>query len=147
MGVQEGYQCKLYRNTATWDTPTWSEVDIARDVGLNMQRAEGDMSVRASEFKEFLLGQIDAGVDVELVWDPSDTNFDALLSAFLNNTAVELLILDGAVTTAGSEGLRATWAVAQFPRAEPLDDGAKTAMTIKPRYNGTNKPTWYTATS
>jgi len=142
-----GADCKAYYNTGTWVSPSWSEIALSRDLTLNMQRAEADVSNRAGGgFKQFLAALLDAGLEAELVWDPSNTPFSAMLDAFLNNTIIELAIADGDIETVGTEYLHADFVVTQFNRAEPLEGGVVANVTLKVAYSS-NTPEWGTVAS
>jgi len=147
MSAQTGRSCKLYRNTGTWASPTWSEIDTIRDNTLNMGGTEVDASRRASAFKLFLKGLKEISVEGQIIHDMDDTNCEALYDAYHNDTNVEILVLDGAVTTAGSEGVRFEAKVMQYNRSEPLDDLNAADIVMKPAGDYTNAPTTYTATS
>jgi len=41
-----GLDAKLYRNTATWGSPSWDEFTNVKDVKLNLQKAEADTTTR-----------------------------------------------------------------------------------------------------
>jgi len=48
--------------------------------------------------------------------------FDALLDSFLNDTEIEFAIMDGAIGTSGSQGLRAYMQVFDFPYSQELEN-------------------------
>ena len=136
---------KLYYNTASYATPTWSEITNVKDVTMNMEKDETDVTTRGSNgFKEFVDGMIDGSVDFNMVWDTTDTAFTAIQTAFFAKTGVEFLILDGAAGTAGSEGLRATMMIKKFTRNETLGEALTVDVTIRPRKNANAAPAWYT---
>jgi hypothetical protein len=56
---------------------------------------------------------------------------------------VEFAVLDGGSTTPGTQGLRATMAIINFTRSEPLEEAIKVSVTAKPTYAAT-PPTWMT---
>ncbi len=85
----------------------------------------------------------DGTVEFQMVYDTADTDFDALQSAFLNNTTIEFLVLDGDVGTSGNEGLRATMIVSKFSIPQNLEEAMMVDVTIQPTY-ATNAPAWYT---
>ena len=87
-----------------------------------------------------------AGLEFEMVWDAADDDFGAIRQAFLTNGSVEFAVRDGAVATAGSEGLRATMAITNFSRAEPLEEAIKVSVAAKPTY-ADHPPEWMTTTS
>ena len=69
-----GYQAKAYINTATSGTPTWTEVDIIRNVTLNLEKGEADVTTRGAQgWKEVLPTLKEASIDTELVWDTTQT--------------------------------------------------------------------------
>lgn len=147
MAKRLGLDCRLYRNTGTYAAPNWVLIDNVRDLTLSLSKAEADLTTRANNRWRATIGTLkELEVEFEMVWDTEDTNFTALFDAFLNGTAIEFLILDGAVSAPGSLGLRATCEVMQFDRAEPLEDGVKASVVIKPAY-ASNAPEKYTAGS
>jgi len=65
--------------------------------------------------------------------------------AYLNNTTLEVVALDGPVTgtgSSGSQGLRAVCNVTGFSRSEPLEEALSVSVTLKPAYS-VNPPTWH----
>lgn len=137
---------KLYRNSASYGTPTWVEIDNVKDLTLNLDKDETDVTTRASGgFKEFVDGMIDASVEWSMLWDTADANFTAIRTAFFAKTAVEFLILDGDEGTAGSQGLRVTCMIKGFTRNETLGDALMVDVNIRPTKNANAAPTWYTA--
>lgn len=137
-----GADCKLYRNTGTWASPTWNEIQRARDVTINLERAEADMSSRVTEWKLTKGALKDLTIEFDLVYHQDDPDYVVLRDAFLNNTTVEMTALDGSSATNGSEGPRAHMTVLQFGRPEPLEDTVRIPITVKPA-NAANAPEWY----
>ena len=142
-----GYQAKAYINTATGATPTWAEVDIIRNVTLNLEKGEADVTTRGAKgWKEVVPTLKEATIDTEIVWDTTHTIFAKLLDAFLNDTNLEFLFLDGEVTAQGSQGLRAVCGIFKFSRDEQLDGALIANVSLKPTY-GAVKPSWHIVTS
>ena len=147
MAAKKGYLGKIYRNVGTWAAPSWNEIPLVGDVSIPMSRNAADMSNRGGgEFKTYLMGQIDAGLNVKVIWDQADADVQALLDAFIANTSIELAIMDGAIATAGSEGLHADFVVQEFPRAEALDEGMTVEAVLKPAQSA-NDPEWMVVAS
>jgi hypothetical protein len=147
MGFVLGLNCKAYRNTGTYVTPVWDLVDNIKDLTLNLDKSETDITTRASSGWVERAGVLkDASVDFEMVWDPADTDFTALLASYTANTGVGMLFLDGLIATVGSQGLRATMEVFKFSRNEQLTEAVKASVTMKPQ-RATNPPAWYTVAS
>ncbi len=146
MGVKLGMDAKLYRNSGTYASPTWVEVKNVKDVTLNLEAGEADVTTRGNAgWRANIATLKDASLEFEMVWDTADDDFTAVRTAFLTNGSVEFAVLDGDVLTAGSQGLRATMAITNFSRAEPLEEAITVSVTAKPTY-ADNPPEWMTAT-
>lgn len=146
MAEKLGLDAKLYHNTGTFGAPVWAEIEDAQDVSLTLEAGEAEVKRRASTWTEFLAALKEAAIEFEMVSDPTNTaDFQALRDAFLNRTAIELLILDGDVTTTGSEGLRMTSLITQFSRNEPLEEVLTFSVMAKPTPNADSVPAWVTA--
>jgi len=143
-----GLSAKLYRNTGTYDTPTWQEITLVKDVKLTLSKGEADATTRAAGgWKQSVATLKEASLELELVWDPSDQSLTALRDAYLNNTPVDLAVMDGPMqpgTGKTSQGLRALWDVFSFDRNEPLEEVLTVSVTLKPTYGAA--PTWHTVT-
>ena len=144
MGKKVGLSCKLYYNTGSYASPVWAEIDLARDVTLNLEASEADASSRASTWREFLQALKDASIEFDMLYDAADTAWTAIMDAFLNGTAIEILALDGDSATTGTEGLRATCQVFNCSRNEPLEETVTNSVVIKPTPNADAAPAWYT---
>ena len=146
MAIRLGLNAKLYRNTGTYASPTWNEIGNVKDVTLNLESAEADVTVRANNGWRATVPTLkDASVEFEMVWDTADEDFQAIRDAYLNNTTLEVLALDGPVSGAGStgnQGLRAVCNVTGFSRSEPLEEALSVSVTVKPAYSAT-PPTWH----
>ncbi|MEW4530206.1 phage tail tube protein [Maioricimonas sp. JC845] len=144
MGVRLGLEGKLYRNSASYATPTWEELTNVRDLTLNLEAGEADVTTRGNAgWRAIVAALKDASIEFEMVWDPADSGFTALQQAFFNKTAVEFAVMDGDVTTSGSQGLRASMSITSFGRSEPLEEAMTVSVTAKPTY-ADNPPEWMT---
>mgnify|MGYP000538246753 FL=1 len=145
MGVKLGMDAKLYRNTGSYASPVWNEVKNVKDVTLNLEAGEADVTTRGNGgWRANIATLKDASLEFEMVWDTADDDFTAIRTAFLTNAAIEFAVLDGPVATSGSQGLRASMAITNFSRAEPLEEAIKVSVTAKPTY-ADNPPEWMTA--
>ena len=142
MSVKLGMEAKLYRNTGTYETPDWEEITNAKDVTLNLEKGEADVTTRANSGWRATVGTLkDGSVEFEMVWDTADEGFTAIQGAYFAGTAIEVAVMDGDIETAGSQGLRATMAVTNFSRNEPLEEAITVSVTLKPTY-AANAPEW-----
>ena len=146
MAIRLGLNAKLYRNTGSYASPTWNEIGNVKDVTLNLESAEADVTVRANNGWRATVPTLkDASVEFEMVWDTEDADFEAIKDAYLGNTTIEILALDGPVSgtgSSGNQGLRATCSVTAFSRSEPLEEALSVSVTLKPAY-AVNAPEWH----
>jgi predicted secreted protein len=132
----------LYYNAGTYGSPSWSEITNVKDVTLNLDKDEVDVTTRASGgYKEFVDGLIDASISFNMLWDTEDTAFTAIRTAFFAKSAVEFLVLDGNVTA--GQGLRATCMVKSFSRNETLGEALTVDVEVRPVRNSDAAPAWY----
>ncbi len=144
MAVKLGLDAKLYRNTGTFVAPVWNEVKNVKDVTLNLEAGEADVTTRGNAGWRATVATLrEASVEFEMIWDPLDAGFTAIQTAFFANSTVELAVMDGDITTAGSQGLRATCMITSFSRGEALEEAITASVTAKPTY-ADNAPEWYT---
>lgn len=145
MGIKLGFEAKLYFCAAgIGGTPVWTELSRVKDVSLNVEASEADVTTRANGGHKAVVGGLkEATVECELPWDPAAAGFTVLRDAFLNRTAVGLAVMDGDITTAGSQGLWADCAILKFDRGEKLDEAIVVSVTAKPTYSA-NAPQWKT---
>ena len=137
-----GLDCKLYRNTGTYASPTWVEIVNARDVTVPLTKGEADTSSRASSWKTRKGTLKDASIDFQLVQADGDAAFAALLDSYLDGSPIELLVLNGATGDTAAQGLRATVEVFQFQESQPLENALVYDVSCKPT-PATNPPSWY----
>lgn len=138
---------KLYYNTGSYASPTWTLICNVKDLTLSMESAETDVTTRCgSGFREYVAGLTDITVSFNMLYDPADTAWEALRGHFFAKTTVEVLVLDGPQATAGSEGPRFHAIVTSFSRNETLGEALMTDVTLRPTANANAAPSWYTAT-
>ncbi len=145
MSVKLGLDAKLYYCVAgIGGTPTWTLLGNVKNVTLNLQKGEADVTTRANNGWKATAATLKEGsIEFEMVWDPSDTGFTAIKDAYFNNTLIGMAAMDGAVATTGSQGLWADCAITDFTRDEPLEDAISVKVTAKPTYSA-NAPIWKT---
>ncbi len=142
-----GKDCKFYYSSTALDgsantpaTVEWNEIDNVRDLTLNLEKGEADVSTRAGGWKLTLPALKDGSLEFEMMWDTSDAAFTALQEAWNNGTEIALAAMDGDIESAGSEGLASNFSVMSFNRSEPLEEGVTVSVTVKP----SSHPEWYT---
>ena len=144
MAVKLGFDAKLFRNTATYAVPIWNEITNVRDVTLSLEAGEADVTTRGNNGWRATVATLkDGSIEFEMVWDSADDDFTSIRDAFLDKTSIELAVMDGAMTTPGSQGLRASFMITSFSRNEPLEEAITVSITAKPTYSA-NPPSWMT---
>lgn len=145
MAVKLGMDAKLYFCAAgIGSTPTWTLLGNVKNVTLSLTKGEADVTTRANNGWKATAGTLKEGsIEFEMVWDTEDAGFTAIKDAYFNGTILGLAVMDGAVATAGSQGLWADCMITDFSRDEPLEDALSVKVTAKPTYS-TNAPVWTT---
>jgi len=138
-----GLAAKLYYNTGSYASPTWTLIGNVKDVTLTLEKGTADITTRAAAGWRATVGTLkDLTIEFAMVWDTTDAAFTAIQTAFMNNTSIEVVALDGLVATTGSQGPRVTCDVTSFSRSEPLEDALTVSVTLKPTYSA-NAPAWF----
>lgn len=128
-----GLSAKLYRNTGTYGSPTWTEISAVRDLTLSDAMSEADVTRRASGgWRETVATLREASIDFDMVNVADDTQVSALRAAYAARTIVEFAVLDGDVLTPGTRGLRASCQVTKFELSQELENAQTYSVTIKP---------------
>jgi hypothetical protein len=137
-----GFQCKAYRNSGTYGSPTWGEITAAKDIELVLEGDEVDVSTRAGGgFAAFMAGLISSEIELAIEADYSDGTVTALVTALLNRTVVEIALMDGGIAESGQAGFRASYSVMSMTRMEELSGTAHYKFKIKLGPSA-NPPTW-----
>lgn len=142
MGAVLGLNAKAYYQTdGAGGSAGWNELVNIKDLSLNMEKAEADVTTRGADGWRATIGTLKEGaVEFQMVWDTSDTGFNALQQAFFNDTLIGLQILDGP----GGEGLIADFSVINFSRNENLEEALMVDVSVKITYSDT-PPQWTTS--
>jgi len=143
-----GEECKLYYNTATHASPTWTEITRARNVSFSLSKSEADQSSRSSGWKKDKGTQ--KALEITFTYrkkQGTDTVFDALMAAALAGTIYEYAMLDGAHTLTGVQGIRAFCEIMTVGNTQDLEASEEIEFTLKPTYKEESDtevdPDWY----
>jgi len=139
MGFKLGMEAKLYYSTTllddsnTPDAVSWTEQTNVKDLTLNLETGEADVTTRANSGWRATAATLKEGsIEFEMVWDSGDAGFTAIKNAWLNSAEIALAAMDGDIETAGNQGLASNFTVTNFSRAEPLEEAMTVSVTIKP---------------
>lgn len=146
MGARLGLDAVLYRNNGgTFAAPVWVEIDNVRDLGLNLSKAEADVTTRGNNGWRALVGTLKtAEIEFEMVNpDVADADLEAIRDAFMDNTDILFAVADDDITTPGTQYFKSWMQVFKYERAEPLEGAQLISTGIKPTYN-TDAPDFIT---
>ena len=143
-----GMDCKLYFDTTPVTDSTeaqyggiTTELDTVKDVTLNLETGEADITTRGNKGWRATAATLKAGsVDFEILWKPGDAGFQAFRDAWKDSAEIAVAILDGPHDAEGSQGLAGNFTVTNFSRNEPLEEAVTASVTVKPSSHND----WYT---
>jgi hypothetical protein len=137
-----GTECKVYRNTASWATPTWVEVDNLRDVQIPDEWATAEFKTRGNTTVRHKRTLRNRSVTMQMEYDPNVAANAANWQAFLDaqddtsgdaaDGTIELLVLNGDNSTSGNSGVRGVFLVTKMEEGQPLEDAQLWDIEIKP---------------
>lgn len=132
MAVLKGLDCKCYRNSATYGSPTWALVNPVIEVTINFGLSTIDASNRDSTYRLNLPALKEISVDIQMHKDKADADFAALETAAQTNATIDMLILDGAQNSADSDGWRIQGFFSSWNESQGLEDAVIVDATFVP---------------
>ena len=121
-----GMNAKLYHGAA--GGPASTEMTNVRDVTLNLEAGEADVTTRAnSGWRATAPTLRECSVEFEMVWDPADAGFTAIKNAYLTNGLIALKVLD----QANGQGPDGDFSITSFSRSEQLEEAITVSVTAK----------------
>ncbi len=142
-----GLECKSYRNTGTYSSPTATEVTSIIDVSVDLELNVAILKSRASLWEKALAGLMKGPITVKLLRNNADTDQIAFLAAFLAKTMVGFIFADGVFATSGTVYQKGEYLITSYKPSEPLEDGATIDMVLIPYGKSTNDPAFVTVGS
>ncbi|MGL5097508.1 MAG: hypothetical protein ACRDD1_18115 [Planctomycetia bacterium] len=102
-----GIDAKLYRNTGTYGTPTWTSVDCISDCAVSPVWDKNEVMIRASRTKMQVKTMLGIEVAAKLLATLSgDTQLIAIQDAMNSDAQHDFLVLNAATTAIGARGWR-----------------------------------------
>lgn len=132
--MPRGITCKLsIRTGGTRGAPVFTDADLVSDMQVDAQWNEGESSVRGNPMQTFDPTNMAVALTGKIRKNITDTVFSLLRAAWLAQTTIDVLVLDGPRTTPGSDGLRFDARVFNFSEDQSLGVGSVfKEFTIKP---------------
>ena len=129
----------MYVNTGTTAAPTWTEVTKARDVNIKLEGDEVDGTSReAAGWYQMLVGLRKWGTDFEMIYDVTNTAWEAVRSAYWDGVTLEILALDGPLLVNSTYGIFGEVSVSTMTQGQPMKDVMTSAVT----FGGVGVPVW-----
>lgn len=134
-----GFECKLFRGDPLEDGAVSATADIevtsVKDVTLSHKADEVEASTRASQYKKYLQGMIDGGIDIPFNYDSEDIHCMAFLTAAIERKMLPLYVeLDDGI------GLDADFEVFIQNSEQPLTETEKVTFSCKPSARAGREP-------
>jgi len=127
-----GMNAKIYQGTAGSDLSAMTEMSNVKGVTLTLEAGEADVTTRAnSGWRATAPTLRECTCEFDMVWQPGDTGFDAIKTAFLNADTIELAILDQARETIGAQGPKGSFSITSFSRNEALEEAITVSVSAK----------------
>lgn len=124
MAMYVGLDAKLYRNTGTYASPVWNEIDTVRELTVGLEKTKAEATARLSRWRRHGVGLKAAPITMQILDDPEHDDYLTLRNAWLNDTVLDLAIATGAITASGTEYFRADYHIFSFQRGQPLEEMA-----------------------
>lgn len=138
--IKLGINGVVYRNTGTYGSPTWTAISLVRDAAVNLPWDFPDASARATRVKLYAASQIDFDIQLTVRADDADAGYNALWDATVGGDPLDMLVLDGPITTEGVRGVRAHF----IPSITGQDQGAGSVVystfSLKPTFHSDGTP-------
>lgn len=132
MTIQLGFNARIYYGTDIGDL---AELRHVRTATLSLACDGSDLTPHASGgWKASTHTLRDATLTFTLLWDIADAGLLALRDAYLNDSTINLMFLDGADDDPlhAPEGLMAACIITKFARDERSTDAIAVSITAKP---------------
>lgn len=150
MATRLGLEGVLYLNTGTYATPALTRVDNCRDLTLNLEKNDADVTTRGNNGWRAIVSVLkDATVEFNMIWNTDDAVFqaikDAFLAASIEDQSLEFFVMSCDIDEADCEGLRATFTVSNFTKNEPLEEAQNVDVSLRPTISA-HAPQWVDGT-
>lgn len=139
--VKTGIAARAYRNTGTYGSPTWTALNLIKDARSPKPWDMVEAGSRETRAKLVAKTRIDLSPQLVVRADDADAGYAALVAAAISpTTLVDMMILDGPVTTEGVRGVRAEWHVSQTEQPQEADGVIYDTFDLKPGWSSNGYP-------
>lgn len=139
--LKPGIGGRVYRNTGTYGSPSWTAQNLVKDVHLAMPWDMVEAGSRETKAKLFMKTRTDITPQVVMRADDADAGYLAFRAAANSPTAVlDLLILDGLISVEGVHGVRAEFIVNLATQPQEIDGSIYDTFDLKPTWTSNGYP-------
>jgi len=136
MAFSAGLFDKLYRNSGSYGTPTFGELDAVADVDVTHEGNPIEVKLRRNGYVSNLFGLKKLAVSFALATEPDNTHWAALQTNFNSKTVAEFfLFYKGDSSTSGSKAIRFPAYVTKFSNPQKLEDLDVNDVELSPSAN------------
>ena len=127
-----GMNAKAYQGAAGAALSALSEMANVKDVSLNLEAGEADVTTRANKgWRANAATLRECTAEFEMLWKPGDLVFQAVKKAYLTSGTIRMAFLTGAIDGEDAEGPVGDFSIPKFSRNEPLEEGVSVPVTAK----------------
>ncbi len=127
-----GMNAKAYQGAAGAALSALSEMSNVKDVSLNLEAGEADVTTRANNgWRANAATLRECAAEFEMLWKPGDLIFQAVKKAYLTSGTIRMAFLTGAIDGEDAEGPVGDFSIPKFSRNEPLEEGVSVPVTAK----------------
>ena len=137
--VRLGRDAKLYINTASFGSPTWSAVDNISDLAIEAAWNEAAAPTRESKVEMAAKTQLPLAVTGKMKFDLTDANTGTILDALVSDAVLDIMVLNTPSTVNGGRGYRFECQVFDGSEDQGLGTAIYDAIKFKP-YPNSNSP-------
>jgi putative N-acetylmannosamine-6-phosphate epimerase len=141
-----GVNAKAYRNTATFGSPTWNEVDNVSNLQIAIATIKAKGRRRTSGmFAQYAITELDVTVSGMSVYDTADADVTAMQAAAVAGTEIDMIFLSGVNTSGAHQGPRISAAFTKWNRNDSEEEFLK--IDWEACSGMTNITSWFTGTA
>lgn len=116
-----GTDCKLLINSATWATPTWTEIPTIGEAQLAANWDTQKLNLRLTRVGLEVKTNFNCGVTGKILDDESAV-FSTLDDAFNSDGQIDVLVLNGPISRAKSRGVRFMATIKKWDESQNTGD-------------------------
>lgn len=128
--MARGADAKAFRNTGTWASPTWAELEDVSDFASNLSWEQISLATRACKINLYEPGQGELEIPFKIRVS-TGADYLAIIAAVQTRARLDVMILDGPLAE-NSRGFRAQFYVFQKNQDQALASGLFDDLILKP---------------